>query len=155
MKIRRHSKIIEIIKENDIETQEELALRLKEKGFDVTQATVSRDIRELNLTKITDGAGRQKYAVLAKNSSVAAARLNSVFSTGIESINHAQNIIVIKTLTGMAMAVAAALDSMQNSDILGSIAGDDTIFCVTKNEEKAVKLTESLKTILKEPLADK
>ena len=92
---------------------------------------------------------------MAKNSSVAAARLNSVFSTGIESINHAQNIIVIKTLTGMAMAVAAALDSMQNSDILGSIAGDDTIFCVTKNEEKAVKLTESLKTILKEPLADK
>lgn len=151
MKIRRHSKIIEIIKENNIETQEEIATKLKESGFDVTQATVSRDIRELNLTKITDSDGRQKYAVLAKDSTAATARLNSVFNTGIESIDSAQNIIVIKTLTGMAMAVAAALDSMENSDIIGSIAGDDTIFCVTKDKENALKMIERLKAMVKLP----
>lgn len=151
MKIRRHTKIIEIIKKSNIETQEELASRLKEEGFDVTQATVSRDIRELNLTKISDIDGRQKYAILVKDSTAATARLNSVFNTGIESINYAQNIIVIKTLTGMAMAVAAALDSMENSDILGSIAGDDTIFCVTKDEENAVKMIERLKAMVSLP----
>lgn len=149
MKIRRHSKIIEIIKENDIETQEELAKRLREEGFDVTQATVSRDIRELNLTKITDSVGRQKYSVLAKDSSAASARFNSVFSTGIESIDYAQNIVVIKTLTGMAMAVATALDSMENNNIVGSIAGDDTIFCVTRDKENAVKMIERLKAMVK------
>lgn len=149
MKNRRHSKIIELIKENIIETQEELASRLKEEGFDVTQATVSRDIRELNLTKITYSKGRQKYSVFAKDSSAAAARLNSVFSAGIVSIEAAKNIVVIKTLTGMAQAVAYSLDSMENSDIVGSIAGDDTIFCVTKDDEKALRLIERLKNIVK------
>lgn len=148
MKIRRHSKIIEIIKENNIETQEELAAKLKKEGFDVTQATISRDIRELNLTKVTDSKGRQKYSVLTKNSSAAAARLNSVFSTGIESIAAAKNIVVIKTLTGMAQAVAYSLDSMENNDIVGSIAGDDTIFCVTRDDKNALRLIERLKTMV-------
>ena len=142
MKVKRQSKILELIRENDIETQEMLADLLNKAGFNVTQATVSRDIRELKLTKATMQSGKQKYVATAKESS-----LNRVFRDGIVSIDYAQNIVVIKTLVGMAMAVAAALDSMENSEIMGTIAGDDTIFCVVKNESKAVKLTENLKAI--------
>ena len=147
MKVKRHSKILELIRENDIETQEMLADLLNKAGFNVTQATVSRDIRELKLTKATMQSGKQKYVATAKESSFVTERLNRVFRDGIVSIDYAQNIVVIKTLIGMAMAVAAALDSMENSEIMGTIAGDDTIFCVVKNESRAVKLTENLKAI--------
>ena len=147
MKVKRQSKILELIRENDIETQEMLAALLNKAGFNVTQATVSRDIRELKLTKATMQSGKQKYVATAKESSFVTERLNRVFRDGIVSIDYAQNIVVIKTLVGMAMAVAAALDSMENSEIMGTIAGDDTIFCVVKNESKAVKLTENLKAI--------
>lgn len=147
MKVKRQSKILELIRENDIETQEMLADLLNKAGFNVTQATVSRDIRELKLTKATMQSGKQKYVATAKESSFVTERLNRVFRDGIVSIDYAQNIVVIKTLIGMAMAVAAALDSMENSEIMGTIAGDDTIFCVVKNESKAVKLTENLKAI--------
>ena len=147
MKVKRQSKILELIRENDIETQEMLADLLNKAGFNVTQATVSRDIRELKLTKATMQSGKQKYVATAKESSFVTERLNRVFRDGIVSIDYAQNIVVIETLVGMAMAVAAALDSMENSEIMGTIAGDDTIFCVVKNESKAVKLTENLKAI--------
>ena len=147
MKVKRQSKILELIRENDIETQEMLADLLNKAGFNVTQATVSRDIRELKLTKATMQSGKQKYVATAKESSFVTERLNRVFRDGIVSIDYAQNIVVIKTLVGMAMAVAAALDSMENSESMGTIAGDDTIFCVVKNESKAVKLTENLKAI--------
>ena len=147
MKVKRQSKILELIRENDIETQEMLADLLNKAGFNVTQATVSRDIRELKLTKATMQSGKQKYVSTAKESSFVTERLNRVFRDGIVSIDYAQNIVVIKTLIGMAMAVAAALDSMENSEIMGTIAGDDTIFCVVKNESRAVKLTENLKAI--------
>ena len=122
-----------------------LADLLNKAGFNVTQATVSRDIRELKLTKATMQSGKQKYVATAKESSFVTERLNRVFRDGIVSIDYAQNIVVIKTLIGMAMAVA--LDSMENSEIMGTIAGDDTIFCVVKNESRAVKLTENLKAI--------
>lgn len=147
MKVKRQSKILELIRENDIETQEMLADLLNKAGFNVTQATVSRDIRELKLTKATMQSGKQKYVATAKENSFVTERLNRVFRDGIVSIDYAQNIVVIKTLIGMAMAVAAALDSMENSEIMGTIAGDDTIFCVVKNESRAVKLTENLKAI--------
>ena len=147
MKVKRQSKILELIRGNDIETQEMLADLLNKAGFNVTQATVSRDIRELKLTKATMQSGKQKYVATAKESSFVTERLNRVFRDGIVSIDYAQNIVVIKTLIGMAMAVAAALDSMENSEIMGTIAGDDTIFCVVKNESRAVKLTENLKAI--------
>lgn len=147
MKVKRQSKILELIRENDIETQEMLADLLNKAGFNVTQATVSRDIRELKLTKATMQSGKQKYVATAKESSFVTERLNRVFRDGIVSIDYAQNIVVIKTLIGMAMAVAAALDSMENSEIMGTIAGDDTIFCVVKNDSRAVKLTENLKAI--------
>ena len=147
MKVKRQSKILELIRENDIETQEMLADLLNKAGFNVTQATVSRDIRELKLTKATMQSGKQKYVATAKESSFVTERLNRVFRDGIVSIDYAQNIVVIKTLVGMAMAVAAALDSMENSEIMGTIAGDDTIFCVVKNESRAIKLKENLKAI--------
>ena len=119
MKVKRQSKILELIRENDIETQEMLADLLNKAGFNVTQATVSRDIRELKLTKATMQSGKQKYVATAKESSFVTERLNRVFRDGIVSIDYAQNIVVIKTLIGMAMAVAAALDSMENSEIWG------------------------------------
>lgn len=149
MKVKRHSKIIELIKDNDIETQEELADKLKEMGFDVTQATISRDIRELKLTKMSSSNGKQKYTVLGSDENTSNEKLERIFKDGVISIDYAQNIIVIKTLNGMAMAVAAALDSMNNSEIMGSIAGDDTIFCVVKSEQKALRLIERLKSVIK------
>ncbi len=148
MKPKRHSKIIEIIKERDIETQEELAAILKAEGFDVTQATISRDIRELKLTKVSTNDGRQKYEIFTQDESTLNERLINVFKEGVVGMDYSQNILVVKTLNGMAMAVAASIDSMGNSEIIGSIAGDDTIFCVVKNEEKVIKLIEKLKDII-------
>lgn len=148
IKAQRHSKIIEIIKEQDIETQEELAFMLKNAGFDVTQATISRDIRELKLTKVATNDGKQKYEIFLNDDGGTNEKLISIFKQGVASIDYAQNIIVIKTFTGMAMAVAVAIDSMKRSEIMGSIAGDDNIFCVVKNEEKAIKLTEKFKDII-------
>lgn len=145
MKVKRQSKILEIIKDNEIDTQEALAERLNSEGFNVTQATVSRDIRELKLTKVSAGNGKQKYVVVSNNENQVTERLKRVFRDGVTGIDYAQNIIVIKTLIGMAMAVAAALDAMDNTEIIGTIAGDDTVFCVVKNESKAVKLIEKLK----------
>lgn len=148
MKAKRHSKIIEIIKEQDIETQEELTIILKEKGFDVTQATISRDIRELKLTKVATSNGKQRYEIFNQDENKLNERFINVFKEGVLNMDFAQNILVIKTLNGMAMAVASALDSMGNVEIIGSIAGDDTVFCVVKDEEKSIKLIEKLKDIL-------
>lgn len=145
MKVKRQSKILEIIKDNEIDKQETLAEILNLEGFNVTQATVSRDIRELKLTKVPVGNGKQKYAAVSNDESQVSERLKRVFRDGVTGIDYAQNIIVIKTLIGMAMAVAAALDAMDNTEIIGTIAGDDTVFCVVKNESKAVKLIEKLK----------
>lgn len=145
MKIKRQSKIVELIRDNDIETQDKLVEMLNDEGFNVTQATVSRDLRELRLTKVASENGGQKYALLHSDDVQVSERLARVFRDGVISMDYAQNIIVIKTLNGMAMAVAAALDSMGNSEVMGTIAGDDTIFCVVKTEQKAIKLMERLK----------
>ncbi len=145
MKTQRHSKIIELIKEYDIETQEELTEKLKEAGFDVTQATISRDIRELRLTKISASGGKQKYQAFLQDDSQISEKFIRVFKEGVINIDYAQNIIVIKTLNGMAMGVAAALDAMNNDEIMGNIAGDDNIFREEKTEEKAIKIVEKLK----------
>ena len=127
MKKDRHQKIKELVEQYEIETQEELADKLKEAGYVVTQATVSRDIRELKLSKIPMGAGRQKYAVLSNNDHYLGDKYIRVLRDGFVSMDMAQNILVIKTVSGMAMAVAAALDAMKLKEIVGSIAGDDTI----------------------------
>lgn len=127
MKKHRHGKIVELIENYEIETQDELADKLKSAGFQVTQATVSRDIRELKLSKIPTGDGKQKYVVFRQDDSHLGEKFIRVLKDGFVSMDMAQNILVIKTVSGMAMAVAAAVDAMKMKEIVGSIAGDDTI----------------------------
>lgn len=135
MKQTRHIRIVELIEKYDIETQEELAEYLKKDGFTVTQATVSRDIRELKLTKIPTGNGRQKYAVLRQDDSHLGDKYIRVLKECFVSMDSAQNILVIKTGVGMAMTVAAAIDAMKFEEIVGSIAGDDTIMMAIRTVE--------------------
>lgn len=148
MKKRRLAKIIEIIENQNIETQEELADCLKAAGFHVTQATVSRDIRELQLSKVSDGKGRQRYVVLGKDEGFMGARYNRVLREGFASMDIAQNLVVIKTVAGMAMAVAAALDAMRFPEVLGCIAGDDTIMVACHTMEEATQLTHKIQEML-------
>lgn len=148
MKSKRHVKILELIQKNDIETQEELLDYLKREGYRVTQATVSRDIRELKLTKVAMKSGRQKYAVLAENTKDLLEKYTRIFQNGFVSMDMAQNILVVKTVPGMAMAVAAALDSMECHEIVGSIAGDDTVMCAVRTVEDTATLMERLRKIV-------
>ncbi len=148
MKKSRHQKIVEIIAKQDVETQEELADRLKEAGFHVTQATVSRDIRELRLSKVPDGHGRQKYAVEDQNAALVERRYIHVLREGFASMDRAQNLVVIKTASGMAMAVAAALDAMEFDEVLGCIAGDDTIMVASRTEAAAGTLIHKIQGML-------
>ncbi len=144
MKVARHAKILELIDNYDIETQDELAKKLQEAGFTVTQATVSRDIREMRLTKIATTKGKQKYAVTSGINSELAERSVRVFKEAVTKMDYAQNTIVIKTLAGMANAVGAALDNMQENDIIGTLAGDDTVFCLVKTQQQAAAIMERL-----------
>ena len=148
MKKRRHAKIIELIETYNIETQEELAGKLLEAGFEVTQATVSRDIRELRLSKVPDGKGRQRYAFLGREEAFMGDRYIRVLREGFLSMEVAQNLVVIKTGVGMAMAVAAAIDAMKFPEVLGCIAGDDTIMVASRTMEDATNLTHRLQDML-------
>lgn len=149
MKLERQSKIIELIEKNAIETQEELAKKLMDAGFIVTQATISRDIRELKLTKISTENGKQRYAVLSNQEKKINEKFIRVLRDGFVSMDKAQNIIVVKTLTGMANAVAAALDALNYEEVVGSIAGDDAIFCATRSEKDAIELMGKLDKIVR------
>ena len=149
MKTKRQRKIIELITNYDIETQEELAAKLVENGFNVTQATISRDIRELNLTKIATKGGKQKYAVQSSSDIVSNSKYMRVLNDGIITMDTAGNILVVKTVSGMAMAVAAALDAMQIKEILGCIAGDDTIMCVVKHAEDTDRVKEHIESFIR------
>lgn len=150
MKIARHSKIIELINRYDIETQEELADRLRREGFQVTQATVSRDIRELKLTKMAVEGGNQKYVLVQNNDGQMSDKYLRVLREGFVSVDRAENILVVKTVSGMAMAVAAALDSMQWSEIVGSIAGDDTIMAAIRTKDNALLVMEKIRKLVNE-----
>lgn len=147
MKLERHSKIIELIGKYDIDTQEELAIRLNEAGFRVTQATVSRDIRELRLYKKALDGGKQKYAIMQEDDELSD-KYSRILSDALTSMDVAQNILVIKTVSGMAMAAAAALDAMHLTEIVGCIAGDDTIFCVVRSSQDALATMEKIKKAL-------
>ncbi len=136
MKNSRHQKIIELVQNHVIDTQEELARRLNEAGFEVTQATVSRDIRQLKLTKVTGTDGKFRYAIQGGNGTELSEKYIRVLKDGLISMDMAQNILVVKTVSGMAMAVAAALDAINFSEIVGSIAGDDTIMCAVRSVEE-------------------
>ena len=150
MKVERHSKIVELIGKYEIGTQEELAQMLNEAGFNVTQATVSRDIRELKLTKVQAENGRQKYVVLESPRGTSAIKYIRILKDGFVSMDMAQNILVIKTVSGMAMAVAAALDAIHFNEIVGCIAGDDTIMCAVRSVDDTIILMEKLKKMVED-----
>lgn len=146
MKAKRQEKIIEIIEKYDIETQDELAEKLTQAGFATTQATISRDIRELKLTKLAyHPGGRQKYIALKERELHVDKKYKRVLGDAILTMEAAQNIIVIKTVTGMAMACATAIDSLGVPGILGTIAGDDTIMCIAKDNHVATDVIDGLK----------
>lgn len=147
MKLERHSKIVELIGKYEIETQEELADYLKEAGFRVTQATVSRDIRELKLTKVQGENGRQHYVVMQHQGSFSDKYIR-ILRDGYLSMDMAQNILVIKTVSGMAMAVAAALDAMHFYEIVGSIAGDDTIMCAVRSVDDTIVVMDKIRKLV-------
>lgn len=149
MKSARHEKIIELIQEYDIDTQEELAARLNEAGFKVTQATVSRDIRALKLMKVAGKDGKSRYAILTELSVELGDKYTRILQDTLTSLDVGQNMLVIRTVPGMAMGVAAALDALKWKEILGSIAGDDTVMCVARDAEQAEIVAEKLKGILK------
>lgn len=148
MKKNRHSKIIELIENNEVETQEQLADLLKNDGYDVTQATVSRDIRELRLTKVQTGDGRQKYRVMDHNDEELQDKYIKVLQSGFVSMDKAGNMVVLRTVSGMAMAVAAALDALHLSQIIGCIAGDDTIFAAIRTEEDVQEVMDRIREML-------
>ena len=148
MKTNRQSKIIEIIQKNEVETQDELSALLEKDGFRVTQATVSRDIRELKLTKIPTASGRQKYAVITDAPENLSKKYERVLREGFLSMDMAQNILVIKTVSGLASAVCAAIDAMKMREIVGSIAGDDTIMCAIRTVDDTYAVMKKIRRIV-------
>lgn len=149
MKISRHAKILEIIERNPIETQEELAEELKKSGYNITQATVSRDIKELKLVKVLDENGIYKYASLKEQDSMLSERLVRVFTESVLSVDYAGNIVVIKTFSGAANAAAEALDVIDFKEVVGTLAGDDTIFILVRNADNVEVVIEKLKKMMK------
>lgn len=149
MKTARHEKIIELIENNNIQTQEELAKALNDAGINVTQATVSRDIRELNLTKVSVDGKTARYATFAKDKPVVSDKYIRILKEGFVSMDMAQNILVIKTVPGMAMAVCAALDKIDFNEIVGSIAGDDTIMCAVRTVNDTIVIKNKIKKLIK------
>lgn len=147
MKKGRHEAIIELIRKHEIENQSELANKLAEAGFDVTQATVSRDIQKLNLIKVKSN-GKFRYAVVEAASNFSEKYVRIIRDT-IQNMDTAKNMVVIKTQAGMAMATAAAIDGLKFDEIVGSIAGDDVIFMATKNDDNAILLINKLEVIMK------
>lgn len=148
MKTNRQSKIIEIVQKNEVETQDELSALLEKDGFRVTQATVSRDIRELKLTKIPTAGGRQKYAVITDAPENLSKKYERVLREGFLSMDMAQNILIIKTVSGMASAVCAAIDAMKMREIVGSIAGDDTIMCAIRTVDDTYAVMKKIRRIV-------
>ncbi len=149
MKYKRFAKILEIIENTPVETQEELCERLKAAGFDVTQATISRDIKDLKLVKVIGDNGKYRYAVAPEDINRMMGKMLAVFSHAFISVDYANNIAVVKTLPGMAQAVASTIDSLKDSGILGSIGGDDTIMIVCRSEKSAKELAIKFESIVK------
>ena len=149
MKNERQDKILEMVEKYNIETQEELIYRLSHLGFEVTQATISRDIRDLKLTKIMTPRGVYKY-VLPKNYDGSNFRFKSALSESITKVDWAQNQIVIKTYPGMAQAIATAIDGIDDADVLGCVAGDDTIIVVLRDNDSASRIGADIRRLIRE-----
>ena len=149
MKNDRQAMILEIISQENIETQEQLLSRLQERGVSSTQATISRDIKQMHLIKEPVGHGVYKYAVSGNRTKLNfAEKLRTIFRESITSIDSAQNIVVLKTMPGLASAACSALDNMDISYMVGSLAGDDTAFLVMKDTESAAIFCEEIKEML-------
>lgn len=148
MKLSRQSKIIELIAEHEVETQEELAELLLAAGYPVTQATISRDIRELKLTKVAAGEGKHKYTILQPQENLLAEKYVRILRDGLVSMDTAQNILVVKTVSGMAMAVAAAIDAVHIEGIVGSIAGDDTVMCAVRYAQDTPRVMDKISKLV-------
>lgn len=147
MKSQRHSKILEIISENEIETQEELLLHLKEAGFNSTQATISRDIKELRLSKRSSESGKTKYVQHTTETKQFDVKFETILKESIKSVDRAGNICVIKCHTGLANAACAAIDTLGYEQVVGTIAGDDTIFILLRTEDTARCFSEEMKEL--------
>jgi transcriptional regulator of arginine metabolism len=150
MKEQRQAKILELIVKKEIGTQEELTAELERAGFVATQATVSRDIRQMKLTKVAMSDGKLRYVAYRKTDEDMAAKYVRIFRDGYVSMDNAQNILVIRTVSGMAMAVAAALDHMELPEIVGSIAGDDTIMCAVRSVDDTVRIMNRLRKVVED-----
>lgn len=148
MKRKRHALILKLIEEKPIATQEELLEYLCNHNFDVTQATVSRDIKELRLIKITDSNGRYRYSLPQNKSTDLSAKFQMIFNSTITSVDYAMNIVCINCHSGMAQGACSALDNMGYGEIVGTVAGDDTIFVLCRTEENAKSLSEELKSFI-------
>lgn len=140
----RQSKILEIIRKNKIGTQDEIVEELKRAGMDVTQATVSRDIKELGIIKVSTSDGDQKYTLLNQSGKGSSGRMMKVFNEAVVSMAISGSMVIIKTLPGMAQAAASAIDSMDLDSLLGTLAGDDTIFLATAGNEESLELKKEL-----------
>jgi len=149
MKSARQTAILSLVEQHDMKTQEELASKLKERGFVVTQATVSRDIKELRLLKVLSPAGGYKYATADQAEHGISERFVRMFVDSVISINHSGNIVVIKTLAGSANVAGEAIDSMRWPEILGTLSGDNTIMVVVRSEEDAPLIVEKFHEIIK------
>ena len=147
MKSSRQNEIIQLISSRDIETQEELAAELRELGYKVTQATVSRDIRELRLIKVAAKDGGYKYAKPERHETAVSERLTRMLTDSLVHVDHSGNIIVVKTLSGSANAAAEALDTLDWPEILGTIAGDNTVFAVIRNEADAAEVSARIRKL--------
>jgi transcriptional regulator of arginine metabolism len=148
MKTERQNKILDLIVKKEIGTQEELLDELNKAGYHVTQATVSRDIREMNLTKVALSDGKLRYVAYRKTEEDLSEKYHRIFRDAFLSMDTAMNILVIRTVSGMAMAVAAALDDMEFPEVVGSIAGDDTVMCAVRSVEDTVVVMRKLEEIL-------
>lgn len=148
LKSKRHTKILEIISKKDIETQEELADELKRAGFDVTQATVSRDIKILKLIKMQGASGNYKYAASSKESKDINDKLSSILANAAVSVENVDNFVVVKTLTGSASAAAEAIDTLFDTEVAGTIAGDNTIFILARSSDRAEELVDKVRKMI-------
>jgi len=148
MKRKRHPLILKLIEEKPIATQEELLEYLCSHDYDVTQATVSRDIKELRLIKVADSNGRYRYSLPQEKPNDLSSKFQMIFNSAIKSVDYAMNIVCINCHSGMAQGACSALDNMGYTEIVGTVAGDDTIFVLCRTEENAGSLAESLKRFI-------
>ena len=149
MKRNRQEKLLELISRYEIETQDELIGRLRENGYEVTQATISRDIRELKIAKMTTGKGTYRYVLPKQSEAKVGMRFSTTLIDSIVSVDHACNIVVLKTYAGLAQAVAVGIDGMNMLQVLGCVAGDDTIIIVSRDDECATAIAERIRSLMK------